>query len=197
MELVGRDLLAPSTPMFLWCKSCPEDGFVASLPFSSCPLPPLCPGCGKWAHAIASYAPAEGFDAAVRLKDGLLGAAVGWHLIKQHIRFWHSHQERGTEMDFIVAFPNGHILVECKMFSAMSADKQLHRTLRDAAQEVDSHAALLEENRWKLRESVCVVNLTKRHLNAMRRAAKISGAVLDRLISYEGFTAWLQSRNER
>ena len=117
MMLVSRDLLIPYTSMFLWCRSYPADGFVASLPFSAGPLPPLCPGCGKWAHAMASYAPALGFDAAVRLKDGVLGAAVGWHLTKRGVKFWHAHQERGTEVDFMRKIGNQHFLIECKMLS--------------------------------------------------------------------------------
>jgi hypothetical protein len=192
MALVGRELLAPYTPMFLWCKSCPEDGFIASLPFSLCPLPPLCPGCGQRAHAIASYAPATGFDAAARLKDGLLGAAVGWHLTKRHVRFWHSHDEGGTELDFIAEGRNGTSLIECKMLGVMSSNKQLLRNLRDAAGQLDKHAALLEQRGWKLLESVCVVNLSAHHLNELRREAKKSGARLDRLISYEQFTAWFR-----
>jgi hypothetical protein len=189
MELVGRDLLTPYMPMFLWCRTYPADGFVASLPFSNGPLPPLCPGCGKWAHAMASYAPASGLDAAVRLKDGVLGAAIGWHLTKRGVRFWHSHQEHGTEVDFIAATGNQHLLIECKMLSATLEDKQLRRNLREAAGQLNSHSVLLEQANWKLRESVCIVNLTERHLHSLRATKRESGAPLDLLISYEQFPA--------
>jgi len=195
IALVGRDLLIPYTPMFLWCRSHPEDGFVASLPFSAGPLPPLCPACGKWAHAIASYAPASGLDAAVRLKDGVLGAAIGWHLTKRNVKFWHSHQEGGTEVDFIAASGNQHLLIECKMLSATVADKQLRRNLREAADQLDSHTALLEQADWKLRESVCVVNLAEGHMNSLRTSKRESSAELDLLISYEQFPAWFRSRH--
>jgi hypothetical protein len=197
MMLVSRDLLIPYTPMFLWCRSYPADGFVASLPFSAAPLPPLCPGCGKWAHAIASYAPASGLDAAVRLRDGVLGAAVGWHLAKRGVKFRHSHQERGTEVDFIARIGNRHLLIECKMLSVTVADKQLQRNLREAAEQLDSHIALLEQTNWKLRESVCVVNLTERHLNLLRTSNRQSSAALDKLISYEQFPSWFRSRRHK
>jgi hypothetical protein len=197
MMLVSRDLLIPYTPMFLWCRSYPADGFVASLPFSAGPLPPLCPGCGKWAHAIASYAPASGLDAAVRLRDGVLGAAVGWHLTKRTVKFWHSHQERGTEVDFIAKIGNQYLLIECKMLSVTVADKQLRRNLHEAADQLDSHTALLEQANWKLCESVCVVNLTERHLNLLRTSNRQSSAALDELISYEQFPAWFRSHRRR
>jgi hypothetical protein len=157
MKLVGRELLLPFTPMYLWCKACPEDGFVASLPFSLCPLPPLCPGCGKLAHAIASYRPARGFDTAVRMKDGLLGAAIGWHLAKRKIRFRHSPVVNGTEMDFVVQDLRGSILVECKMLSVVPSDKQLTRTLRDAASQLAEHTEILEKFGSKVVGAVCVV----------------------------------------
>jgi len=197
MMLVRRDLLIPYTPMFLWCRSYPADGFVASLPFSTAPLPPLCPGCGKWAHAMASYAPASGLDAAVRLKDGVLGAAVGWHLTKWGVKFWHSHQERGTEVDFIARIGNQHLLLECKMLSVTVSDKQLRRNLREAADQLNSHIALLEQVNWKLSESVCVVNLTERQLNLLRTSDRQSSAALDGLISYEQFLAWFRSRRQK
>ena len=194
MMLISRDLLIPYTPMFLWCRSYPAAGFVASLPFSAGPLPPLCPACGQWAHAIASYAPASGFDAAVRLRDGVLGAAVGWHLTKRGVKFWHSHQECGTEVDFIAKIGNQHVLIECKMLSVTVADQQLRRNLREAADQLDSHTALLEHPNWKLRESVCLVNLTERHLDLLRTSNRQSRATLNKLISYEQFPAWFRSR---
>jgi hypothetical protein len=196
MKLVGRELLLPFTPMYLWCKACPEDGFVASLPFSLCPLPPLCPGCGKLAHAIASYRPARGFDTAVRMKDGLLGAAIGWHLAKRKIRFRHSPVVNGTEMDFVVQDLRGSILVECKMLSVAPSDKQLTRTLRDAASQLAEHTEILEKFGSKVVGAVCVVNSGS--LQLRRLSTRIDAHFnLERIISYEEFASWLRSHHRR
>lgn len=194
VDLVVRDLLTPYTPMFLWCKRQPSDGFVTSLPFASCPLPPLCPGCGRLAHAIASYKPFGGFALAAELKDGLLGAAIGWHLIKHSIRFRHSHTERGTETDFIVGTRKRCLLIECKMLGVTATAKQLDRTLRDAAEQLSLHEALLEETGWTVAESVCVTNLTSQHLKSLRSTGKSKRGKLPGLISFDEFTRWLNLR---
>jgi hypothetical protein len=143
MKLIEHDLVAPYTSMFLWCRRFPEVGFVASASLALGVLPPCCPSCGKDAHAMACFLPAAGFDAAMRLKDGLLGAAIGWHLKKHGIRFRHSHCEQGTEFDFIPIVPNGQLLIECKILSVSVPAKQLMRTLRDAVKQLTTHHALL------------------------------------------------------
>jgi hypothetical protein len=197
LKLIDRDLVAPATSMFLWCRRFPEDGFVASAPFALAALPPLCPSCGKDAHAMASFAPARGFRDAMLLKDGLLGAAIGWHLTSWQIRFWHAHCERGTEMDFIAIVPDGHLLIECKMLSVSTGIKQLARTLRDAIKQLDEHAALLHMEGWKIRHSACVVNLIERDLVLLRRKGFLANSAAERLVSYEEFRNWLRSATKR
>jgi hypothetical protein len=83
------------------------------------------------------------------------------------------------------------------MLSVTVADKQLRRNLREAADQLDSHIALLEQANSKLRESVCVVNLTEQHLNLLRTSNRQSSAALDELISYEQFPAWFRSRRHK
>jgi len=86
LRLIDRGLVAPSASMLLWCRRFPEDGFVASRPFALGTLPPFCPSCGDEAHAIASFMPDGGLLDAMNLKDGLLGAAIGWHLTRRGTR---------------------------------------------------------------------------------------------------------------
>jgi hypothetical protein len=193
LGLIDRDLVAPYTSMFLWCRKFPQDGFVASASLALGALPPCCPSCGKDAHAMASFAPAGGFNSAINLKDGLLGAAIGWHLKKQGIRFWHAHCEKGTELDFIPIVQKGRLLVECKILSVLVPAKQLLRNVREAIKQLDEHAALLQGQGWKLRGSVCVVNLTDQNLAFLRRDESPIGIGENRLVSYERFSEWLQA----
>ncbi|MGC2331551.1 MAG: hypothetical protein WA581_08860, partial [Candidatus Acidiferrales bacterium] len=193
LKLIDRRLVVPCTAMFLWCRKFPEDGFVASASFASGTLPPCCPSCGKDAHAMASFAPSGGLHSAMKLKDGLLGAAVGWHLTRCGIQFRHGHSEEGTEMDFIGVAPEGQLLIECKMLSVLVPAKQLARNVREAVKQLDGHAALLEKQGWKLRGSVCVVNLTDENLAHLGRAGFSIGAARNRLVSYERFPAWLRA----
>jgi hypothetical protein len=197
MRLIDRDLVAPSTSMFLWCRRFPEDGFVASAPFAVGGLPPFCPSCGRDAHAMASFAPTRGFRDAMSLKDGLLGAAIGWHLKQRRIRFWHAHCERGTEMDFIVILGGGHVLIECKILSVSGPMKQRARNVREAIRQLDEHAALLQTEGWKLRGSACVVNLTEQDLASLQRGGFLASAAESRLVSYQRFRDWLRTESKR
>jgi hypothetical protein len=192
LKLIDTDLVAPCTSMFLWCRRFPHDGFAASASLSLCALPPYCPSCGKEAHALACFAPTGAFRNAINLKDGLLGAAIGWHLKKRGIRFWHAHCEEGTEMDFIPIVQNGRLLVECKVLIVSVPAKQLLRNLREAVKQLDEHAALLEKQGRKLHGSVCVVNLTHETLASLRRDEHLIGIAENRLISYERFSDWLR-----
>jgi hypothetical protein len=194
LKLIDRDLVAPYLPMILWCRRFPQDGFVASASLSLGALPPFCPSCGKAAHAMASFAPAGGFNNAVKLRDGLLGAAIGWHLKKRGIHFRHAHCEKGTEMDFIAILQNGSLLIECKILSVLVPTKQLVRNVREGVNQLNEHAAMLENQGWKLRGSVCVVNLTDQHLASLRRDGSTIGIAENCLVSYERFKEWLQTK---
>jgi hypothetical protein len=193
LRLIERDLVTPNMSMFLWCRKFPEDGFIASLSLALGTLPPFCPSCRKEAHAMASFVPAGGFLDAMRLKDGLLGAAIGWHLKKLGIDFLHAHCEEGTEIDFIPTIPGGQLLVECKTISVLVPPKQMLRNLREAVGQLDEHRALLERRGWKLRSSVCVVNLTHQDLTFLQRDRSSPGIPENRLVSYERFPAWLRA----
>ena len=194
--LIDRDLVAPYTSMFLWCRKFPQDGFVASASFALGALPPCCPSCGEYAHAMASLAPAGGFQGAMKLKDGLLGAAIGWHLKRRGIRFWHARCEKGTEMDFIPVVRDGHLLIECKILSVSVPARQLARNVREAVKQLDEHAALLEKEGWILHGAVCVVNLTYQDLASLRRDGFPTGNAENRLISYERFSEWLRAKTK-
>lgn len=194
LRLIDRELVAPYTSLYLWCRRFPEEGFVASSSLLLGLLPPLCPSCGKEAHAVGSFAPDGPLREAMNLKDGLLGAAVGWHLTRRGLRFWHSRCEKGTEIDFIPIVGKEHLLIECKILSVSVPAKQLARTIRDCLKQLDQHVALLEREGWKLRASACVVNLTEAVLASLRRSGFPIGGDVSRLVSYERFSKWLRAK---
>lgn len=194
VKLVDLNLVSPNTSVFLWCRKFPRDGFAMSPSFALGVLPPCCPSCGKDAHAMASFAPSGGLFDAMQLKDGVLGAAIGWHLEKRGIRFLHGYCKNGTEMDFIPIMHNGRLLIECKVLGVLSPPKQLARNIRKAIKQLDRHATLLQEQTGELRDSICVVNLTKQNLTALMRSHRASGIARSRLISYEDFPNWLRAR---
>lgn len=199
--LIDHKFVAPYTNMFLWCQKVPRDGFVAALLLALVNLPPYCPACGRDAHAMASFAPHGLLREAMCLKDGLLGAAVGWHLMKKRIQFWHAHCINGTEMDFIAQTQSGLALIECKVLSVSTSPKQLARNVRESVKQLGEHAALLTREGWELRGVICVVNLTNADLASLRRSGFPIGSTANRLLSYEDFRTWLRkeiwSRNKQ
>ena len=193
LGLIDRELVAPYTSMFLWCPKVPEDGFFSSASLSFGPLPPFCPWCDREAHAMAAFAPDGPMSDAMRLKDGLLGAAVGWYLKKARIRFWHALCIKGTEIDFVAEIGNGYLLIECKMFSIAATAKRLARTVRDSLKQLDAHSTLLQGEGWNLRGSMCVVNLTEADLHALRGSGFPISTDVNRLVSYERFSKRLRA----
>jgi hypothetical protein len=143
---------------------------------------------------MASFGPGGCLLDAMQLKDGVLGAAIGWHLKKQGIRFLHGRSENGTEMDFVPVLNNGRILIECKVLSVLLPPKQLARNVRKAIKQLAQHAALLQAQTGELRDSVCVVNLTNQNLASLIKNECASGIARSCLISYEDFSRWLQKR---
>jgi hypothetical protein len=191
--LVDRELVAPYTSLFLWCRKFPQEGFVASSSLLLGALPPLCPSCGREAHAMGSFAPSGPLHEAMKLKDGLLGAAVGWHLTRKGFRFWHSQCVDGTEMDFIPIVGREHLLIECKVLKVSVSAKQLARTIRDCLKQLDEHLTILEQQGWKMCGSACVVNITEAELDSLRRSRFPIGPNPERLVSYERFSKWLRA----
>lgn len=184
IELARRDMLAPASPLFSWCRRCWADtGFVISMGLAQGRLPPLCPSCGKPAYAMAVFQPSGNWAAASGLKDGLLGAAVGWYLTKRAIPFSHGQTVGGEETDFIVETRQGPVLIECKMLYTQGNPKQRLRNVRDAVEQTQRHANLLAAEGHAVHQAVCVLNLTGNELADL-------GYGTEATISFEDFTAW-------
>jgi len=140
---------------------------------------------------MAAYVPHGNLLDGMKLKDGLLGASVGWRLKKARILFWHGLSLKGTEMDFVTEMPQGKVLIECKMLSVSLPPKQLARNIRQSLKQLSAHATLLENESSKVYQAICLVNLTQDHLNSLRRSAFPLGPDLQNLMSYERFPRWL------
>lgn len=196
LALFERGLVTASTCMFLWCRHCPQGGFTSSASPLVGDLPPFCPSCGRLARAMASFVPDGHLLDGMRLKDGLLGAAVGWHLRKNRVRFAHSLLVGATEIDFVAAAHAarsiGEVLIECKMLQVSGPPKQLARNLRDSLKQLADHRALLEAEGRPVKQAICVLNLTKNNLLTVRRSGFPLGPDGDRLVSYEEFPKWLR-----
>jgi hypothetical protein len=192
--LIDLGMVLPCTQMFLWCRRCPHGGFALSTTPSVGTLPPFCPSCGGRAHAVACYTPHGPLLDAMTLKDGLLGAAIGWHLKTSRITFWHALSVKGTEIDFAAKTSKGHLLIEAKMLHVLGSEKQIIRNLRDSLAQLTDHADLLRSEGWKLQEAICVVNLTERHLRSLQRVSPSIQPTANNLLSYERFPRWLRQK---
>jgi hypothetical protein len=117
------------------------------------------------------------------LKDGLLGAALGWYLTKRGIPFSHGKIIGGEETDFIVRTRRGLVLIECKMLHACGTLKQRRRNLRDAVEQTRQHAQLLADEGHAVYKAVCVLNFTEQELVALDSGTEA-------IVSFENFMTW-------
>lgn len=200
--LAQAGFLEQSGPLFLWCNACREWPVWGSVPsyVDVGLLPPVCPSCGRIAKGITTFRPADALAQAIALKDGLLGAAVGWHLRSRSIKFRHGIDAgirgEGEELDFVTMKRGARALIECKMNELVggNARKVLGRLLQNRDQLRD-HIRRCVGDGTKLDRACCVVNLHRQHLRAVM--AKAPGEsdpdfvrLGARLISYEEFPSW-------
>lgn len=180
-------------PLYLWCTRCPESGVLASVRTSQLLRPFRCPRCRRSAFSATALFPADALASAMGLRDGVLGATVGWQLIKRRIPFRHSCNLAGTELDFLVSRRKVECLIECKMNHQFKQPAQILDTLRDNLSQLAVHIRALRMAGIQLNSAVCVVNYTRARLAVLRRSMDLgrTSSVPLKLISYQDFIPWL------
>jgi hypothetical protein len=193
LALHSDNFLEHVGPLYLWCTKCPESGVLASVRTTQLLRPLRCPRCGRTAYTATALFPSDALADAIRLRDGMLGAAIGWQLTKKHISFRHSVPVGGTELDFLVSRGPVKCLIECKMNHQLKERPQLLATLRDNVAQLDAHVLAAQSAGINLHSAVCVVNHGRCRLAALRpyMDASQKSTVPMKLMSYEDFLPWI------
>ena len=184
-------------PIRLWCTKCPEAGVSGTVHATQLLKPLRCPRCSRLAQTATTLSPAGALGVAIGLRDGMLGAAIGWQLAKRRISFRHSPNVRGTELDFLASRGPVHCLIECKMNHQLKDRPHLAATLTENLTQLNAHVLAAQSAGISLQSAVCVVNHTPSQLAVLRRLVRPpqQSAVRMQLISYQDFVPWLSNQS--
>jgi len=186
-------LLEHSGPLYLWCIRCPESGVLASVRSTQLLKPFRCPRCGGKAWSATTLFPSGSLNVALRLRDGMLGAAIGWQFCKRRVPFQHSVNVGGTELDFLVDRSDDKVLIECKMNHQLKGNEQMLSALRGNLQQLDAHVRAAQAQGIAISLAVCVVNHSRNRLAQLQRSIGPSSTstVPTRLLSYQDLRSWM------
>jgi hypothetical protein len=194
LELHRNHFLEHVGPLYLWCTRCPESGVLASVRTTQLLRPLRCPRCGQSAYSSTSLFPANELDLAIKVSDGMLGAAVGWQLTSRRISFQHSLKVGGTEFDFLVSQGQRYSLIECKMNHIFKTPARLAAALKDNLAQLKAHTLVAQSQRIALASAICVVNHPRAQLASLQRLIDPpqESTVPMQLLSYQDFIPWLK-----
>jgi hypothetical protein len=188
-------------PLYAWCVRCPETGVLATIASSNVLGRFHCPRCRRVAHAETYFFPAGWLEAALNLRDGMLGACVGWQLKKRGLEFKANVPIAGTELDFVLGLGCERILIECKMPLTLKADETLTPNLSEAQNQLHEHVALARQQGMIFARAACVLNLSRQRLaSIVRRSHPTPRPKYQKpetgLISYEDLADWLDNASK-
>ncbi|MEO8339023.1 MAG: hypothetical protein ABI604_04800 [Nitrospirota bacterium] len=135
---------------------------------------------------------------ALELHDGVLAAALAWHLTQRGIVFDDGVKLPNAELDFVLKGSAGDCLMECKMNHLLCPDDTIRSTLYKSRNQLRDHLQIAKIHGMTLRHAACVVNLTRQQLVPLIRTMEPEvdtefARVRGQLLSYEGVATWLNS----
>jgi hypothetical protein len=197
LELHGNGFLEHAGPLYNWCVWCDETGVFGAIHTSHVGVELFCCKCRRRVPYMAAFYSTGAFDQALELHDGMLAAALGWHLTRCGVHFEAGMKLPDTELDFVVKSEAGNCLIECKMNHLLGPDDVLCRTLFKNRDQLRDHLRIANGQGMEFRHAACVVNLTRDHLHSLlatmspdsdREFARVRGQIL----SYEDVAMWLR-----
>jgi hypothetical protein len=197
LELHHDGFLEHAGPLYNWCVWCDETGVFGAIHTSHVGADLFCCKCRRKVPYMAAFYSTGAFDQALELHDGMLAAALGWHLTRCGVAFEPGVKLPETELDFVLRSDAGNCLIECKMNHLLGQDDALRRTLYKNREQLRDHLRIAKGQGMELRHAACVVNLTRDHLSSLLvtmppetdlEFARVQGQIL----SYEDVATWLR-----
>jgi hypothetical protein len=185
-------------PLYFWCVRCEETGVFGAIQTSLIGRPLFCCKCGREVPYMAAFYSTGVLTQALELHDGMLAAALAWHLTQQGIAFDDGVKLPHAELDFVLKGNAGDCLMECKMNHLLGPDDTMRSTLYKSRNQLRDHLQIAKGQGMTISHAACIVNLTRQQLvpviktmepEADTEFARVRGQVL----SYEDMAAWLNS----
>jgi hypothetical protein len=197
LQLHDNGFLEHAGPLYTWCVWCEETGIFGAIQTSYVGRDLFCWRCRRRVPFMAAFHSTGALDQALDLKDGVLAAALGWHLTMCGTSFEAGVELGKTELDFVVRTATGDGLIECKMNHLLGKDDALRKKLYDDRDQLRDHLRIAKGHGITLSHAACVVNLTRQHLASLSatmqpEADQEFSRVRGRILSYEDAAAWLR-----
>ena len=199
LDLHHDGFLEHAGPLYCWCVWCDETGVFGAIHTSHVGADLFCCKCRRRVPYMAAFYSTGPFDQALELQDGMLAAALGWHLTRSGAAFESGVKLPETELDFVLKSAAGNCLIECKMNHLLGSDDALRRTLYKNRDQLRDHVRIAKGQGMEFSHAVCVVNLTRQHLASLLAAMEPETdaefvRVRGRILSYEDAATWLRDR---
>jgi hypothetical protein len=184
-------------PLYFWCVQCEETGVFGAIQTSVVDRPLFCCKCRRMVPYMAAFYSTGPLTQALELHDGVLAAALAWHLTKEEIAFDHSVKLPDTELDFVLTGNAGNCLIECKMNHLLGADSAIRTTLHTSRNQLRDHLHMAKEQGMTLSQAACIVNLTRQQLDPFIKIMELEtdaefARVGGQILSYEDAAAWIE-----
>jgi len=183
-------------PLYFWCVQCEETGVFGAIQTSLVGRALFCCKCGREVPYMAAFYSTGALTQAFELQDGVLAAALAWHLTQRDIHFDDGVKLPNAEVDFVLKSSAGDCLIECKMNHLLGQDDALRSTLYENRRQLRDHLLIAKAQGMTVGHAACIVNLTRQQLSPLLGAMEPEAdaeflRVRGQLLSYEDAPSWL------
>ena len=198
LRLYDDRFLEHAGPLYFWCVRCEETGVFGAIQTSLVGPPLFCCKCGREVPYMAAFYSTGAFTQALELHDGMLAAALAWHLTQRAIAFDDSVKLPNAELDFVLKGNAGECLVECKMNHVLCPDDTIRGTLYKSRNQLRDHLQIAKAHGMTICHAACVVNLTRQQLDPFLKTMETERdpefvRVQGQILSYEDVANWLNA----
>jgi len=195
-QLHDDRFLEHAGPLYFWCTQCEETGVFGTLQTSRVGMDLFCPKCGRRMFYTAAFYSTGALTQALELHDGVLAAALAWHLTQRDIDFDDSVKLPDAELDFVLRSSEGDAIIECKMNHLLGDDDSLLNTLYKNRNQLRDHVLIAKNQGMAFHSAACIVNLTRRQLTPLLKRMNAEPdadfvRVRGQILSFEDAPAWL------
>jgi hypothetical protein len=196
LQLHQDAFLENAGPLYFWCVRCEETGIFGAIQTSHIGSQLFCCKCGRSVPCLAAFYSTGALTQAFELHDGVLAAALAWHLTQRGIPFDDGVKLPNAELDFVLKTSVDNCLIECKMNHLLGQEDALLRTLYKNRDQLRDHLLIAKGQGMALSRAACIVNLTRQQLAPVLRAMEPEtdpefARVRSDILSYEDAPAWV------
>lgn len=185
-------------PLYFWCVRCDETGVFGAIQTSLVDRPLFCCKCGRMVPYMAAFYSTGPLTQALELHDGVLAAALAWHLTWREIAFDDGVKLPDAELDFVLKGKAGDCLMECKMNHLLRPNDTIRGTLYQSRNQLRDHLLVAKGQGMTISRAACVVNLSRQQLVPLVKTMEPEAdaefaSVRGQILSYEDVAIWLNS----